>query len=369
MMLKDQARVGIIGTGWWSTTAHIPSLKDNPDAQLVAMADARPEALERACSVYGRCNTYTDYRDMLAKEQLDGVIVAVNHSAHYEVTKGALEAGVHVLLEKPMVLKAAHAHDLMNLAQQRGVELMIGYPWLLKETARWGKEIMQSGELGAIQYVSCLFSSMVIEFLRGNDESYRKIFGYPVTGPGQAYSDPALSGGGQGHLQITHSAASMFYLSDLQADKVTCFMENFGLAVDVADAIALRFKPVERYAAVGVVGSTGNLGPGDGGHLEIQIYCENGRLTVDHSQGAGYMRTMDGVEKRFGPLPPERRYPQNDTSKHLTDVILGKATNQLPAIYGVRTVEMLDAAYTSNARGGAPVSVDDLIRQPVESGE
>lgn len=360
MMETGKARVAVIGTGWWSTTAHIPGLRVNPDAELVALSDKRQEALARATATYGPVKTYLDYREMLAQEKLDGVVVCVNHAAHYEVAKACLEAGLHVMLDKPMVLKASDAHELQRLARHRSVELIIGYPWQYTEITRRARDIVQSGELGAIEYVSCLFTSMVIEFLRGNDEAYRSHFNYPATGPGRAYADPQLSGGGQGHLQVTHSAGTLFFVTDLQADRVACFMENFDLAVDVADAIAVRFKPVGKFAPIGVLGSTGNLGVGDSGHLELQVYCERGRIVLDQIQSTLYVRKADGTEMRYGPLPPDDRYPKFAPASNLVEVCLGKGDNRSSSETGVRVVELLDAAYHSSARGGQPVSISDL---------
>lgn len=358
-MSTQKARVAVIGTGWWSTTAHIPSLKNNPDAELVALADLRPDVLQKAASAYSVEKTYTDFRQMLSAEKLDGVVVCVNHHAHYEVTRDCIEAGLHVMLDKPMVLEARHAHDLLERSKARGIELIIGYPWHYTETTRRARDVIQSGELGAIQYVSCLFSSMVIEFLRGNDQAYQSVFGYPVIGPGRAYADPKLSGGGQGHLQVTHSAGCMFFVTGLRAEKVSCFMENFDAPVDVADAMAVRFEPVNGTAAVGVVGSTGNVGLGDG-YQEIQVYCERGRIALHQTNGTLYVRHHDGQEQRYGPVDPEQRYPSGATSANLVDVILGRAENGSPAEVGVRTVELLDAAYRSSAAGGMPVSIADL---------
>jgi predicted dehydrogenase len=355
-----KARVAVIGTGWWSTYAHIPSLRQNSQAELVAFCDSSPEALERAVAAFGPLKTYRDYRELLAAEKLDGVVIAVNHAAHYEVAKACLEAGLHVLLEKPMVLRAAHAHELLQLAQAHGVELIVGYPYHFTELTRQARAILASGELGAIQLVSCLMSSMVIEFYRGNDQAYQPIFQYPVTGPGRAYADRELSGGGQGHLQITHAAGSLFYITGLQAERVSCYMENGDVAVDLVDALSVRFQPANGQAAVGVIGSTGNLGLGDAGRLELSVFCEKGYLLLEQVQGTLLVRRHDGTDQRFGPLPDSARYPHLATAANLVDVILGRAANGSPATFGARVVELLEAAYRSAASAGQPVRVADL---------
>ena len=106
-MASDKARIGIIGTGWWSTYTHIPGILANPAAELAAVCDRSPEALQRVVAAFGPIKTYQDVHDMLAAEKLDGAIVATNHATHYALTKACLEAGLHVMLEKPMVLHAA----------------------------------------------------------------------------------------------------------------------------------------------------------------------------------------------------------------------------------------------------------------------
>ena len=214
-MATDKARIAVIGAGWWATFTHIPGIRDNPDAELVAVCDRSAEALERVVKAYGPIKTYQDTREMLAAEKLDGAIVATNHATHYEITKACLEAGLHVLLEKPMVLHANEAHELVRLAEQKGCQLIIGYPWPFTDLVRQARAVIQSGELGAIQLINCLYASMVIEFYRGNDQAYQSLFNYPVTGPGSVYADPKASGGGQGHLQITHAAGSLFFVTGL----------------------------------------------------------------------------------------------------------------------------------------------------------
>jgi predicted dehydrogenase len=361
-MSLRKARIAVIGTGWWATQAHIPALNANPAAELVAVADTREEALERAALLTGAAARYLNFHEMIASEQLDGVIICVHHEAHYAVARDCLAAGLHVLVEKPMVLYARHAYDLQVLAAAKGVELMIGYSWLHTKFLRHARDLLQSGELGHIQYVSCLFSSMVVEFLRGNDQAYSHLFKYPALGPGNVYADPKRSGGGQGQLQVTHAAASMFYATGLRAEHVSCFMENFDLAVDLVDAMTVRFASVDGIHALGVVGSTGNIAPGDGGHFEVQVYCEHGRVVIDHNHWQTYVRYADGHEARFTDEPDDI---SDCSSRNLVDVILGKAENGAPAEIGVRVVELLDAAYRSSAADGTPVLVESLLNLPV----
>lgn len=355
MAANRKARVAVIGTGWWSTYTHIPSLLANPDAELVALCDPDAEKLRAATERYGIARTYTSVDDLLEREALDGAVVAVNHTAHYPVARACLETGLPILLEKPMVLTAAHAHDLVDLAEERGVELIVGYPWHYTRTAERAREVVQSGALGPIQFVSSRFASMVVEFYRGNPEAYRPVFQYPVTGPTQrTYSDPRLAGGGQGHLQVTHSAGLLFWVTGLRVARVSAYMARFDLPVDLVDAISLRFEG----GPVGTVGSTGNMGVGQGDRHDLEVYCASGALWLDMTAGTLTIRRHDGEAETLGPLPPDDRYPRFATSKNLVDVILGRDVNRSPGAIAACCVELLDAAYRSAERDGVPVNIE-----------
>jgi predicted dehydrogenase len=359
-MENNKARIGVIGAGWWSTTAHIPALLQNPDAELVAVCDVSDEALARVRTAFGELKTYHDFREMLQQDKLDGVIIAVHHRAHYQVAKECLEHGLDVMLEKPMVLNAREANELVALAAQKQLELIIGYTYHFTPMTIKAREIIQSGKLGAIQFVSALFASMVIEFYRGNDHIYKSVFNYPVTGPGKAYSDPALSGGGQGHLQVTHIAGTLFFVTDLEPERVSCFMENWNLAVDLVDSLNIRFKSQNGHAPLGVIGSTGNLGVGDNGQMDLRVYCENGYLYLDQVGATIEVQHHDGTTEHYGPLPASERYPMFATSANLVDVILHRAANGSPAMVGARVVQVLDAAYQSAAEQGRAISIAEL---------
>jgi predicted dehydrogenase len=353
-MQERRARIAVIGAGWWSTFTHIPGLQDYPAADLVALCDTNAERLRAAAAHFGILRTYTDVAEMLGHERLDGAIVAVYHAAHYEVACACLEAGLHILIEKPMVLKTAHARDLLERARARGVEIIVGYPWHYTATARRAREIMQSSVLGPPQFVSSNFASMAVEFYRGRPEAYQPVFHYPVIGPtARSYSDVQVAGGGQGYLQITHSAGLLCWVTGLRATRITAFMEQSDVSVDLVDAIGIRFVG----GAVGMVGSTGNLGIGDGGQHTLGIYCATGYLLLDMIAGTLTVRKHTGESESLGPLPEAERYPRFATTRNLVDLILARDRNCSPGEVGLRCVELLEAAYESANHDGQPVDI------------
>ena len=368
--MADKARIALIGTGWWATTAHFPAVQAHPDAELVAVADPRADVLAKAAEKYQVSNTYTDYHEMLEKETLDGVVIATWHATHYEIARTCLEHDLHVMLEKPMVLYAKHAKHLVELAKEHNRELIVGYPWHFSARGLRAHEVVQSGELGEVQYINCYFASFVINFYRGEDRTYEPVYQYPVVGPGDVYGDPERSGGGQGHLQITHSASLMHFITGLRPVSVMALMDSLDLdpRLDVVDAMTVRMD----NGALANVGSTGNLQGGDPGKLGIQVNCDNGWIDIDFLSGAGRIRHADGSDEILPVLESGEQaegveygdviYPLHSTASNLVDVIVGKAANGSPGEVAWRTVELLDAAYRSAANDGQTVSVESLYK-------
>lgn len=349
--MPEQARIAVVGAGWWATTAHIPAVQEDPQAQLVAICDRNPEKLKAAADAYGVATTYTDLDEMLAHAQLDGAIVVTNHASHYAVAKRCLEAGLHVVIDKPMTLYAWEAQTLVELAEAQGRELLVGYPYNYTPYAIRSRELIQSGVLGQMQYINCIFATHIFDLLRGEHD----VTG-PVHGPGKVYSDPALSGGGLGHLQLTHPLGVLFFVTGLRVKRVHALMPHHGLAVDLVGAITAEFEG----GAVGTVGGTGNLGGGSGRKQAVQIYCENGSLDIDIVSGVATIYRRDQAPEVIEPIMGEQDYRRSAPANNLAQIILGQAGNASPGTVGWRVVELLDAAYRSAQQDGRAVTREEL---------
>ncbi len=346
------ARVGVIGAGWWATQYHIPSLKTYRNAELVGICDLKPAKLQRAADFYDIAGRFTDHHELLASG-VDGVVVAVQHAFHYQVARDALDAGVSVLVEKPMTLRSAEAWDLVDRARDRGLHLMVGYTFHFTRHAKAAYEIVRSGRLGQIQFVSGLFATMVESYLRGQPQDYVDHFQFPVTGPEPStYSDPAIAGGGQGVLQVTHPMGMVLWVTGLRAVEVSGFVENFDLDVDLADAFSYRLS----NGAVGVMGSTGGLRPRQSPIQANTYFGTNGFMEQDLTGGRLRVHYHDGTSQAFSDLAEDELYPQHAPSRALVDLINGVGENRAPGTVGARVVEFLEAGYQSS-RDGTTVKV------------
>ncbi|HLK55358.1 MAG TPA: Gfo/Idh/MocA family oxidoreductase [Chthonomonadaceae bacterium] len=348
--MTERVRVAVVGTGWWATATHIPALRDDPGVDLVALCDVNPERAQAAAKAYGVERTYTDHRALLAAEKPDAVVVATTHATHFDVAWDCLEAGAHVLIEKPMTLLAADARALTELAAERGCALIIGYPWNYMAHARQARDRIASGELGPLQLVQCVFNSYNTDLIGGRDRSEQP-GSYPVHGPGDVYSKKEHSGGGHGHLQMTHAAGLLFFVSGLRISRVQARMANHGLPLDLVDVMIVEFAG----GALGTVSGTSNAFLPQS---RLHIGCTNGTVEMDVFAGTTFIKTAHGEREALPPAEePDLRFAP---VRNLVRAARGLESSQSPAEVGWHAVELLDAAYRSASTEGRPVAVEEL---------
>lgn len=114
-----KVRIGIIGAGWWATSAHIPAVKSHPKAELVAVQSREKAKAERIARDFGATHACASLEEILALKDLDAVIIASTPNVHHFQAKAALKRGLHVLLEKPMTFTADEARELVEIAAQK----------------------------------------------------------------------------------------------------------------------------------------------------------------------------------------------------------------------------------------------------------
>ena len=141
------AKVGVAGLGYWG-----PNLARNFDelAELTWLADLAPELQEKFAARYPNARVTGDFDELLADDELDAVVIATPVPTHYELAKKALEAGKHVLVEKPPAMTATEMDELVALASGRDLVLMPGHLLLYHPGVIKLKELIDAGELGDV---------------------------------------------------------------------------------------------------------------------------------------------------------------------------------------------------------------------------
>ncbi|MBO7170042.1 MAG: Gfo/Idh/MocA family oxidoreductase, partial [Clostridia bacterium] len=150
-------RVGIIGCGWIAD-AHVAAYKKQPDVEIVAGCDLVPgkaEAFFKKHEIEGVKTDYKDDVEMLADKslKLDCVSVCTYNRQHAPCAIHALDAGVNVLLEKPMCVTLEEAIDIIKAEKKSGKVLSLGFQPRFNQNMQKIKQIVQSGELGDIYYI------------------------------------------------------------------------------------------------------------------------------------------------------------------------------------------------------------------------
>lgn len=149
-------KIGIIGVGNIAHS-HIHGYLNNPDAELYAFCDIDKEQLEKMGKKFGVTRLYTDPDEMLALPELDAVSVCTWNCAHADCTIKALNAGKHVLCEKPMAMNAEQAKAMKEAADRSGKLLMIGFVRRHGNDCRVLKEFLDKGDLGEIYYTKASY--------------------------------------------------------------------------------------------------------------------------------------------------------------------------------------------------------------------
>jgi len=144
-------RIGVVGAGYWGTK-HIRVFHELEDVELYMVCDKDPANLENLNRYYSGVRTTTDLKEMLESD-VDAVVIATPVLTHFELAKEFLMAGKHVLVEKPLTTDSSSARELVELAEQRGLFLMVGHTYQFHPAVDYIKEFLQSGELGDLYYM------------------------------------------------------------------------------------------------------------------------------------------------------------------------------------------------------------------------
>lgn len=143
--------IGVIGCGYWGPNL-LRNFSEIEEAGLRWMCDLDTKRLETLGRRYPAAKTTADYRHLLSDPELDTVVIATPVSTHFSFAKEALRAGKHVLIEKPFTSNVAEAEELIQLAEQNRLTLMVDHTFIYTGAIRKIKEIVQKGELGELLY-------------------------------------------------------------------------------------------------------------------------------------------------------------------------------------------------------------------------
>ena len=152
-MSELEQNVAVVGLGYWGPN-RLRALTDIDGVEVTWMCDRDPGRFEKLPGRYPNARVTTDLNELLADPGLDAVVLATPVFTHHELASAALRAGKHVFVEKPLAGTSAEAEDLFAIAAECERTLMCGHTFLYSPAVRRIKQILDSGELGDLHFIS-----------------------------------------------------------------------------------------------------------------------------------------------------------------------------------------------------------------------
>lgn len=336
--MPDRLRIGVLGTGAIVREFHLPALLANPRVHVTALGNQRPGSLAQLAQAHGIGKTYTDFDQMAVDPEIDAVVNALPNYLHAPVSITMLQAGKHVLCEKPLAMNVAEAEAMLEAAAAAHRKLVVAHPWRSSEEYAWLRAVVAAGTIGAI------FKVRAHAVLAGG--------GPPPT---SWFVQPALAGGGALTDIGIHSIDTIAYVFDDRPRPVSVFAR-----------IGTRFQPiqVEDTATVIIEYDNGMVAELEAGWHHVHATSPHGALELFGVQG--YARTFPAeVRSTLGGVPGVFRPTWPAPAGHISapmyvsqidrfvDCVVHDAPPACDARNGLWGVRVLDAAYRSARQGEA----------------
>ncbi|MFV2109775.1 Gfo/Idh/MocA family protein [Micromonospora sp. LOL_015] len=225
--MDGPVRFGVLGCADIARRRTLPAILREPTTELVAVAAREPTKARLFAGEFG-CEAAADYRTLLTRPDVDAVYIPLPTGLHHEWVGRALEAGKHVLVEKPLTTRYAHTEAMVKSARSLGLALMENLTFLRHGLHRTVRELLDGGEIGELRTVN-------------------GAFGFPPLGPGDIRYRSDLGGGALFDIGVYPlSAARLFLGPELEVVGAT-LKEDAGRGVDVSGS-ALLHTPDGRTA-------------------------------------------------------------------------------------------------------------------------
>ncbi len=344
----QKLRIGVIGLGMGRH--HIAGYQTHPNAEVVAIADLDEQLLKQIGDQYGVPRRYPSGERMLQQEKLDIVSVATPNKFHQLLTVAALEAGSHVLCEKPMAMNAGEAREMLGAAKRAGRRLMINFSYRFTEQSMALKRQVDDGALGEVYFARTV---------------WHRRRGFP--GLGGWFGQKALSGGGplidlgvhrlDLALWLMGYPRPLWVLGSAYNHIGAALAQERGATYDVED-LAAGFIKFENGASLEIEASWGaNIREQE--LMETRLLGTRGGL-VQRNVNETYEFEAELYLEQNGSQFDARLHPGEKPVRsamyHLVEALVKGVPHIATGEEGLRVMEILDAIYRS-ASEGQPVKI------------
>jgi predicted dehydrogenase len=149
--MKNNVNIGVIGYGYWGPNL-VRNFSEIPGVKVKTVSDFKPELIAKAQARYPAIKVTTDCQDIFADSKIDAVVIATPVSTHFDLALAALQAGKHVLVEKPITTTSAQAMRLIEEAEKRNLVLMVDHTFVYTSAVHKMKDLIATNALGDIYY-------------------------------------------------------------------------------------------------------------------------------------------------------------------------------------------------------------------------
>ncbi|MFD0959042.1 Gfo/Idh/MocA family protein [Paenibacillus chungangensis] len=349
--MSRKIRMGIVGAGNIFRAAHLKPLLDHPEVEIIAICDINAKRAEEVARENGIANFYSDYRELLKRDDIDAVDVCTSNLYHSIISIAALQAGKHVFCEKPDAVNPEEAQKMADAAKASGKVMMTMRNNRFTPAAKFLKRFIEEGHMGEIYTGRCGWVRR-----RG------------IPGKGGWFTTKELSGGGPLiDLGVHFIDLTMWLMNNPKPVTVsgatyTKFANN-----DLADSVHSSFGEKQENGTFDVEDlATGFIRFNSGASLQVEFSWASNigeEMNFIELRGtkAGF-RLKNGVVEVFsetsGQLtnvmpvmkgtPPQ---PHGEHIKHFIDVVQGRVEPTITPEHGVEMIKILSAIYTSADTG------------------
>lgn len=333
--------VAVVGCGYWGPNL-IRNLSNTPGARLSAICDLDTAKLAKFSLQYKDVFLTTDYLGLLKRPDVDAVAIATPVSSHYQLARLALEAGKHVLVEKPITSNVAHAEELVLLAESKKLVLMVDHTFAYTPAVQKIKDLIDAGELGNLLYYDSVRINLGLFQTDVNVLWDLAVHDLAIMDFALGQEPVSVSATGHAHLAGQHE--DIAYL--------TCFFKSNLIAhlhLNWLSPVKIRRTIIGGDKQMVVYD---DLEPSE----KLKIYDRGANLYDIGEENA----IRQKIDYRMGDMHAPHIAPGEAlkcNSAHFIDCIVNNRTPLTDGQSGLRVVRILEAATESMRRRGEPVTI------------
>jgi predicted dehydrogenase len=303
--MAQSIRVGIVGAtvtpggSGWGANAHVPALKALPEYELMAVCTAHPETAAASARAFGAELAFSQFAEMVARPDIDLVVVVVRVPGHYDLVMQALQAGKAVFCEWPLGATVAQAEEMTSLAAARGLTTAVGLQAQSNPTLLYARDLVADGAIGEVLAVNLVAISQAIT----------------ERGPGRIWQGQRANGANTLTIAGGHALDALCFIlgevAEVSARLATTITQwhnpetDETVTVDSPDWISVAGRLVSGAQVAALVATV----PANPSGQRLEIYGDRGTLVISGSSlnlGPNQLQGSRGKQPLAAMEPPER---------------------------------------------------------------